>query len=117
MGWLEPALSLLRKVPGLEVRATQSECCGMAGSFGFKSEFADVSIELGTRLLAEVDTLRSCAGRDAEAQAAVAQDGAGEAARHRVDVLASGTSCRSQIHDLSHQKARHPIELIAERLR
>jgi Fe-S oxidoreductase len=31
-------------------------------------------------------------------------------------LLATGTSCRSQIADLAARPARHPLELLAERL-
>jgi Fe-S oxidoreductase len=31
-------------------------------------------------------------------------------------VLATGTSCRSQIGDLAARPARHPLEFLAERL-
>jgi Fe-S oxidoreductase len=119
MGWLQPAISLLSKVPGIEVRTTTSECCGMAGSFGFKSELADVSIELGRRLLDEIDSLGESS--EAEGTAGVAFEGDADASRSRgsarVEILASGTSCRSQIHDLSRNHARHPVELVVERLR
>ena len=117
MGWLEPAVSLLGKVPGLEVRVTTAECCGMAGSFGFKADFADVSIELGNRLLQEIDSLRAEPGRNGAGSDEAESGGAGQGAPPRFEILASGTSCRSQIGDLSQNRARHPIELIVERLR
>jgi Fe-S oxidoreductase len=117
MGWLQAAQSLLAKVPGIEVRTTTSECCGMAGSFGLKSEFADVSIELGNRLLEEIDSLRDQSRSEvAESDDAGLPDPRPETSR-RVEILASGTSCRSQIADLSPARARHPIQLLAERLR
>lgn len=100
LGWLPAAVRLLGSLPGVEVRTTVAECCGMAGSFGFKVGFADVSIELGDRLLAEMDGL--------------AREG-GDGERLRIEYLACGTSCRSQILDLG-RRARHPIELVAERL-
>jgi len=117
MGWLEPAQSLLGKVPGIEVRVTTAECCGMAGSFGYKADFVDVSIELGNRLLQEIDTLQAEPGRDEAEREEAEPGGAGQAAPPRVEILASGTSCRSQIGDLSQKRARHPIEFIVERLR
>ena len=121
-GWLEPAISLLGKVPGIEVRVTTAECCGMAGSFGFKADFADVSIELGNRLLQEIESLQAEPGRDGAWRDEAGNDlaeaaGAEQGARSRVEILASGTSCRAQIGDLSRNRARHPIELIVERLR
>jgi iron-sulfur cluster protein len=117
MGWLEPAVSLLGRVPGIEVHVTTAECCGMAGSFGFKADFADVSIELGRRLLQEIDTLRDQAGRVGASEDRAMWGEVGQAASPHVAILASGTSCRSQIDDLSQNRARHPIELIVGRLR
>jgi hypothetical protein len=38
------------------------------------------------------------------------------AAGGEVALLATGTSCRSQIGDLAARRARHPLELLAERL-
>jgi iron-sulfur cluster protein len=117
MGWLEPAVSLLGKVPGIEVRVTTAECCGMAGSFGFKADFAAVSIELGNRLLDEIDSLRADPGRSRASGLEAESVDVGQEVSPRVEILASGTSCRSQIGDLSQSQARHPIELIVERLR
>jgi Fe-S oxidoreductase len=117
MGWLEPAVSLLGKVPGIEVHVTTAECCGMAGSFGFKTDFADVSIELGRRLLQEIDTLRDEAARVGASGDRAMWGAAGQGASPHVAILASGTSCRSQIDDLSQNRARHPIEIIGARLR
>ena len=117
MGWLEPAQSLFGKVPGVEVRVTTAECCGMAGSFGFKADFADVSIELGNRLLQEIDTLGAEPGLGEAEREVVVSGGTAPGAPRRVEILSSGTSCRSQIDDLSRNRARHPVELVGERLR
>ncbi len=104
MGWLPAAVRLLRTVPGLDVRVTSQECCGMAGSFGYKSIYYSLSAELGDRLCAELDTLSAAAETTPPAAAGGCQ------------VLACGTSCRAQIADLSGRRARHPVELVDERL-
>jgi iron-sulfur cluster protein len=117
MGWLQAAQSLLAKVPGLAVQTTTAECCGMAGSFGMKAGFADVSIELGNRLLEEIDSLRDLLRRDDRGSDDSTSGNQQTEASRRVEILSSGTSCRSQIADLSPVRARHPVELIAERLR
>jgi Fe-S oxidoreductase len=97
LGWMPAAVRLLASIPGFELRTTTAECCGMAGSFGYKRDYYPVSAELGRRLIAEIETLEAGAG----------------ACRY----LACGTSCRAQIEELGGRRAVHPVELIAERLR
>ena len=102
-GWLAPTVAALEGLGGVDVRTTSTECCGMAGSFGYKRDFSGVSIELGRRLVAELESLEA--------------DLPGGGDPDTVEYLACGTSCRAQLRDLSGRVARHPIELIAERLR
>ena len=75
---------------GFEVRTSDQECCGMAGSFGYKSEYYELSVSLGRELADQFD--------DADSDLAVA----------------SGTSCMEQLADL-HGPTRHPIELLDPR--
>ncbi len=105
LGWLPAAENLLNSVPGLELKVTSSECCGMAGSFGYKSEFYGLSTELGRRLATELDQLGVSEPRPGPS-------GDLPACRY----LACGTSCRSQMADVGGHSARHPVELIDERL-
>ncbi len=85
--------SLLRLIPGLDVRVLDTGCCGMAGSFGFETEHYDLSVQI-----ARLDLLPALA-RYPEAL-----------------VVAPGTSCRHQIHDLADRRALHPLELLAAAL-
>jgi FAD/FMN-containing dehydrogenase/Fe-S oxidoreductase len=85
--------SLLRLIPGLDVRVLDTGCCGMAGSFGFEAEHYDLSVQI-----ARLDLLPTLA-RYPEAL-----------------VVAPGTSCRHQIHDLADRRALHPLELLAAAL-
>jgi FAD/FMN-containing dehydrogenase/Fe-S oxidoreductase len=80
-------------VPGLEVAVLDVGCCGMAGSFGFEKEHYDLSVAIAK--LALVPAL----------------DGAPEAM-----VVAPGTSCRHQIHDLTGRRALHPMEVLEHRM-
>jgi iron-sulfur cluster protein len=73
---------------GYTVSTTQAECCGMAGSFGFKTEYYDLSTAVGETLVEELGT-------------------------HDRPLLTSGTSCRSQLADLTDRRPQHPVELIA----
>ena len=79
---------------GYEVETTEAECCGMAGSFGYKSEYYELSHAVGDSLAAEIEEV------DAET---------GEARQ----IVASGTSCLEQLGDLLDRPATHPVELIA----
>ena len=98
------AVQLLGAIPGIDLRVTTSECCGMAGSFGYKSDYYQLSVELGNRLVSEIDALASTG-------AATTESGAG-GCRY----LACGTSCRAQIADLAGRRVCHPLQLIDERL-
>ena len=95
-GWLDSSLSVLSQLPGVEVVATNAECCGMAGSFGYKPEGYEVSRELGTRLLDEISRLVPAAPGPVD------------------EVLASGTSCRTQLADFGGRRPRHPVQLVAD---
>ena len=103
LGWLPAAVKLLGSIPGVEVQLTSTECCGMAGSFGYKDEYYPISAELGQRLVAEIDELAAAANQ------------AGSV-KQTCGYLACGTSCRAQIADIGALDARHPVELIDQRL-
>jgi Fe-S oxidoreductase len=94
-GWLPAVTDVLALIPGVSTETTTAECCGMAGSYGYKTATYALSRELGQRLVGEI--------------AGLGDGGA--------DVVACGTSCRAQLADLGGYDARHPIELLAEALR
>jgi Fe-S oxidoreductase len=80
-------------VPELHVDVLDAGCCGMAGSFGFEKEHYDLSVQIaGLQLLP------------------------GLARQPEALVVAPGTSCRHQIHDLAGRHALHPLEVLAEQL-
>ena len=76
---------------GYDVVTSDVECCGMAGSFGYKSDYYELSMDVGDRLRTQ---LRDDGVRDRP-------------------VVASGTSCLEQIDALLERQPRHPIELLA----
>ncbi|MDS0276723.1 LUD domain-containing protein [Halomicroarcula sp. S1AR25-4] len=76
---------------GYDVVTSDVECCGMAGSFGYKSDYYELSMDVGDRLAAQLDA-----------------EGVSER-----PVVASGTSCLEQIDALLERKPRHPVELLA----
>jgi len=88
--------TLLRKI-GFDVVTSSVECCGMAGSFGYKKDFFDLSMAVGEDLFEQ----------------AWQADADGE----RRALLASGTSCTEQLHAGLHRDVLHPIELLRAILR
>ncbi|KZX46677.1 LUD domain-containing protein [Haloarcula hispanica] len=76
---------------GYDVVTSDVECCGMAGSFGYKSDYYELSMDVGDRLRTQLR-----------------EDGVQDR-----PVVASGTSCLEQIDALLERQPRHPIELLA----
>jgi len=89
-GVMGPVESLLRSVPGLDVRVIESSCCGMAGAFGYGKETVDVSFAMAE--LSLFPALRQAGPEDL--------------------VVADGTSCRHQIHDGLGIHAKHVIRVL-----
>jgi Fe-S oxidoreductase len=78
---------------GHDVVTSDVECCGMAGSFGYKQEYYDLSMDVGDELAAQFST---------------------DETRDRT-VVASGTSCLEQLDSLLQRVPTHPVELVAPR--
>jgi iron-sulfur cluster protein len=72
---------------GYIVETAETECCGMAGSFGYKSSYYELSVDVGEPL----------------------RDEFGEEPL----VFASGTSCLDQLEHLCESATYHPVELLA----
>jgi Fe-S oxidoreductase len=88
VGLAEPTVEILASL-GYDVRATDVECCGMAGSFGYKTEYYELSMAVGKDV---AEQIRSADGD--------------------VPILASGMSCVKQIDDLVAGDPVHPIEYL-----
>jgi len=94
LGAGEAGRSVLSRLPSTTVVDTEAGCCGMAGSFGYEPEHHDLSMAIGADRLFPAVTALEGRGR----------------------VVAAGTSCRHQISDGTGRQARHPVEILAERL-
>jgi iron-sulfur cluster protein len=92
IGCASPTESLLREV-GFDVTTSNVECCGMAGSFGYKKDFYELSMAVGADLFA---------------QAAKREKDTGPRA-----LIASGTSCTEQLQAGLKRPVMHPVELLA----
>jgi FAD/FMN-containing dehydrogenase/Fe-S oxidoreductase len=90
---LDPAFmaALADRLPGIKATVLDTACCGMAGAFGALAEKYDLSTQVAQRLLAQIDNQP-----------------------HGTEVVASGTSCRHQITDLTSLRPKHMAELVAE---
>jgi len=84
---------LAERLPGRKATVLDTACCGMAGAFGALAEKYDLSVQVAQRLLDNIDSQPS-----------------------GTEIIASGTSCRHQITDLSDARPKHMAELIAEAL-
>jgi FAD/FMN-containing dehydrogenase/Fe-S oxidoreductase len=85
-----PAVDLLREIPGVEVIDLAAGCCGMAGTFGMKTGSYDLSMRTGRPLFDRV-------------------------AEVVPDVIVSDCStCRMQLAHATGLTAVHPITLLAE---
>ena len=90
----QPAMEVLRSIPGCEPLEIQSGCCGMAGSFGFETEHYDISMKIGEQVL--FPDIRSQMGEYV--------------------VVSEGVSCRQQIENGTGKKSKHLAEVLAEAL-
>ncbi|TAL39082.1 MAG: anaerobic glycerol-3-phosphate dehydrogenase subunit C [Spirochaetes bacterium] len=58
MGGVIYTIDVLRRVPGLDLQILHSECCGIAGTYGFKKEYYDVSQKVGSALFKRIEKAR-----------------------------------------------------------
>jgi Fe-S oxidoreductase len=93
-GGVPAADRMLARLPGVEVTAIESGCCGMAGAFGYHAEHYATSMAIG-----ELDLLPQV-----------------RAAEDDVQIIADGTSCRAQIADGTGRNATHAAILLAKGL-
>src|SRR6058998_2643515 len=82
---------LAERLPGRKATVLDTACCGMAGAFGALAEKYDLSVQVAQRLLDNIDD--QTAG---------------------TEIIASGTSCRHQITDLTNTRPKHMAELLAD---
>jgi Fe-S oxidoreductase len=92
---LNPAFMrrLVERLPGRTATVLDTACCGMAGAFGALAEKYDLSVQVAQRLLDNIDNQPP-----------------------GTEIVASGTSCRHQIADLTRIHPKHIAELLAQAL-
>ena len=92
---LDPAFMarLVEKLPGRKAKMLETGCCGMAGAFGMMEAKRELSLQVAAPMLQKI-----------------------RAEGPNVTVIASGTSCRHQISELSEMRPMHMAELLAAAL-
>lgn len=88
-GWALYSLALLSKIPGLEIVRLPSQCCGIAGTYGFKSENYATAQAIGNSLFERINQ----GGFDY--------------------VVSECETCKWQIDMSSQVQCLHPISLLA----
>jgi glycerol-3-phosphate dehydrogenase subunit C len=88
----EPWFDLLRLVPGISLEKIDGSfhCCGIAGIMGFKRDFHEISVKIGSRLIKRIE------------------------ATHPERLLTDCLSCRLQFNQLTPYKVFHPVEILWE---
>jgi iron-sulfur cluster protein len=92
IGAAEQTVEVLKKI-GFEIETSNVECCGMAGSFGYKKDFYEVSMRDAEDLFNQI---KSAGDQD------------------NILVIASGISCKDQITEGLGIEVIHPAELLAK---
>lgn len=89
-GMGRPALDLLDLIPGFQAWEVDADCCGIAGTYGYKAEKRQIAEEVGAHLFKRInDSGASWAVCDTE-------------------------TCRWHISGMTGKKMVHPIEIIAQ---
>ena len=92
LGWGVFTTELLRMIPGLELTELESNCCGIAGTYGFKKENYEVSQKIGKPLFDSI--------------AATAPD----------FVACECETCKWQIEMSTGVTVKNPVSILAEAL-
>ena len=54
LGWQDYTIRLLRMIPGVSLTVLDQNCCGIAGTFGFKKEYYTYAQAIGERLFEDI---------------------------------------------------------------
>jgi Fe-S oxidoreductase len=87
-------IELIDRLPGASARWLETGCCGMAGAFGMLKAHRELSHQVAVPLVEAITALPP-----------------------NTTLVASGTSCRHQITDLTNARPMHLAELLASSLR
>jgi len=85
-----PALDLMEMIPGVSINHLQADCCGIAGTYGYKKEKYQIAMDVGRPLFEQV----IAAGADV--------------------AVCDSETCRWQIAHATGARLIHPVELLAQ---
>ncbi len=92
LGWGVFSTEVLKMIPGVELIILDSNCCGIAGTYGFKKEHYEVSQAIGKPLFEQI-------------------------AKVKPDFVASDCeTCKWQIEMSTKKEVKNPISVLAEAL-
>ena len=92
LGWSYYSIELLKLIPNIELTVLDSQCCGIAGTYGFKKENYKTSQDIGASLFKQIE---SC----------------------DIDVVATDCeTCKWQIEMSTTRRCEHPISILANAL-
>jgi glycerol-3-phosphate dehydrogenase subunit C len=88
----EPYVELLNLVPGVDLERIEGpfHCCGIAGIMGFKRDFHEVSVAMGSRLMEKIKSINP------------------------ERLLCDCLSCRMQFNQLVPYQVFHPVEILRD---
>lgn len=92
MGWTVYSTQLLRQIPGLRLTMLESQCCGIAGTYGFKRENYERSQRIGSALFEQIKAVNP------------------------EYVACDCETCKWQIEMSTGYRVLNPIEILAEAL-
>ena len=92
LGWAIYSTSLMRMIPGVDFHMLDSQCCGIAGTYGFKKEHYNDSQKIGEPVFRQIKDLQ-------------------------VDMVATDCeTCKWQIEMSAEVEVQNPISIIADAL-
>ena len=87
-----PFVDILSKIPELKIEVLDAICCGQSGTYGFKAEKHDISIEVGRHLSESLNQLKPDIG------------------------LSECGPCQIRMHEVSGIPVAHPISILRRAL-
>ena len=87
----KPALEIMEMIPGLGLAESHARCCGIAGTYGYKTEKYQIAMDVGEELFHFVREQ-------------------GDGVQY---TACDSETCRWQMEHGTHLPSRHPIELLA----
>jgi glycerol-3-phosphate dehydrogenase subunit C len=86
----QPAVELLRLIPGMTLELSEANCCGIAGTYGYDAAKRDIAVAVGRSLMDQI-------------------------AHAKPDlVICDSETCRWNIERASGVPCRHPVQVLAE---